>query len=184
MPEDWRTLVEKVNPDSQYRWDRKERNQKYDKESEDPMESEKEPTPPESEILIEDIGAETDDIQSDGVPMDDVLGPEKQNNKDSNDEPAKPEETNNKDSNDEPEEPPPAGKYLPKRILAFTTRRLLQLFAKSIRGSLDGTFKSCCKLWCQQFVWMVKYNGRLSYDFLFLSIFIVCITMCPQIPLH
>ena len=106
------------------------------------------------------------------------------NNKDSNAEPAKPEETTNKDSNNEPEEPPPAGKDLPKRILAFTTRRLLQLFAKSIRGSLDGTFKSCCKLWCQQFVWMVKYNGRLYHDFLFISIFIVFITMCTLNTLH
>ena len=152
LPENWRTLVDKVNPDSQYRWDKKERNQKYEEEPKDPMESERESTPTESEVLVEDIGAETENIPNDGVPMDNVLGPE---------------EENHKDSTAEPEEPPPAGKDLPKRILAFTTKRLLQLFAKSRRGSLDGTFKSCCKMWCQQFVWMVKYNGRFSHDISF-----------------
>ena len=59
---------------------------------------------------------------------------------------------------DRPEEPPSPSKKLPKRILAFTSKKLLNLFSQSDRGSLDGTFKSCCKMWSQQFVWMLKYN--------------------------
>ena len=61
------------------------------------------------------------------------------------------------EENEGPEEPP-SSKNLPKRILAFTSKKLLNLFAKCERGSLDDTFKSCCKLWKQQFVWMVKFN--------------------------
>ena len=49
---------------------------------------------------------------------------------------------------------------LPKRVLAFTSIKLLKLFSKCSRGSLDGTFKSSCKLWKQQFVWMLKFNKR------------------------
>ena len=64
------------------------------------------------------------------------------------------------DDKDKPEEPPKDSKNLPKRVLAFSSKKLLGLFSKCERGSLDGTFKSCCKLWGQQFVWMLKYNGH------------------------
>ena len=59
-----------------------------------------------------------------------------------------------------PEEPPSSSKNLPKRVVAYTSTQLLQLFSKCKRGSLDGTFKSCCKLWKQQFVFMLKHNGH------------------------
>ena len=59
---------------------------------------------------------------------------------------------------DGPECPPEPSKILPKRILAYTSTKLLKLFAKCKRGSVDGTFKSCCKMWTQQFVFMLKYN--------------------------
>ena len=62
------------------------------------------------------------------------------------------------DSSDGPEDPPPASKNLPKRILAYTSRQLLKLFSLCDRGSVDGIFKSCCRMWKQQFVWMLKYN--------------------------
>ena len=59
----------------------------------------------------------------------------------------------NEDDNDEESDC-----SLPKRVLGFTTLKLLKLFAKSERGSLNGTFKSCCKLWKQQFVFMLKFK--------------------------
>ena len=45
------------------------------------------------------------------------------------------------------------------RVLVFTTKKLLKLLEKCTRGSLDGTFKSSCKLWKQNFILMVKYCG-------------------------
>ena len=45
---------------------------------------------------------------------------------------------------------------LPKRILAFSTRKLLQQLGNKLKSSVDGTFKSSCSLWGQMFVWMVK----------------------------
>ena len=59
----------------------------------------------------------------------------------------------NEDDNDEESDC-----SLPKCVLRFTTLKLLKLFAKSERGSLNGTFKSCCKLWKQQFVFMLKFK--------------------------
>ena len=52
-------------------------------------------------------------------------------------------------------------KHLPKRVLAFTSKKLLSLLSKCSKGSVDGTFKSCNKMWRQQFVLMVKgRNGH------------------------
>lgn len=48
---------------------------------------------------------------------------------------------------------------LPKRLLAYTSKRLLRLLTKHLKTSMDGTFKSCCRLWSQQFIWMVKIKG-------------------------
>ena len=71
----------------------------------------------------------------------------------------KDEEVEEVDSDDiEPEEPPLSSQNLPKRVLAFTSKSLLQLFAKCNRGSLDGTFKSCTKLFKQQFIFMLKFR--------------------------
>lgn len=36
----------------------------------------------------------------------------------------------------------------------------MELFSKCKRGSVDGTFRSACKMWHQQFIWMVKRNGH------------------------
>ena len=44
-------------------------------------------------------------------------------------------------NDDEPETPPPASKSLPKRVLAFSSKKLLNLFSKCSRGSVDGTLK-------------------------------------------
>jgi hypothetical protein len=66
------------------------------------------------------------------------------------------EETENADGG--PESPPPSTKCLPKRVLAYSSKKLLKMFSKCKKGSLDGTFKSCCKLWTQQFVFMLKSN--------------------------
>ena len=45
---------------------------------------------------------------------------------------------------------------LPKRVLAFTSHKLLKQLGKNYKTSVDGTFKSSCSLWSQQFIWMVK----------------------------
>ena len=62
----------------------------------------------------------------------------------------------NEDDNDEESDC-----SLPKRVLGFTTLKLFKIFAKSERGSLDGTFKFCCKFWKQLFVFMLKFNPIL-----------------------
>ena len=66
-----------------------------------------------------------------------------------------PEEQND----DEGDLDPKAGD-LPKRVVCYTSLKLLKLFAQCTRGSLDGTFKSSCKLWKQQFVFMLKFRGH------------------------
>ena len=48
---------------------------------------------------------------------------------------------------------------LPKRVLAYTSENLLKMLGKGHKTSVDGTFKSSCKLWAQQFIWMVKAKG-------------------------
>ena len=61
---------------------------------------------------------------------------------------------------DEPEYPDISEKDLPKRVLAFSSIKLLKLFGKHLKSSLDGTFKSACLHWGQSFIWMVKYYGH------------------------
>ena len=61
---------------------------------------------------------------------------------------------------DEPEYPDISEKDLPKRVLGFSSKKLLKLFGKHLKSSLDGTFKSACFLWGQSFIWMVKYLGH------------------------
>ena len=36
---------------------------------------------------------------------------------------------------------------------------MLQLLGKGYKTKVDGTFKSSCSLWAQQFIWMVKAKG-------------------------
>lgn len=60
---------------------------------------------------------------------------------------------------DEVDEDDPVEKDLPKRVLAFTSKKLLSQLAKNFKSSVDGTFKSSCSLWGQQFIWMVKRKG-------------------------
>ena len=50
-------------------------------------------------------------------------------------------------------------KDLPKRVLAFSTKSLLEELAQNRKTSVDGTFKSSCSLWTQQFIWMIKSKG-------------------------
>ena len=53
----------------------------------------------------------------------------------------------------------PMSKDLPKRVLIFTSEKLLKQLTKNKKTSVDGTFKSSCRLWKQLFVWMIKQNG-------------------------
>ena len=68
------------------------------------------------------------------------------------------EETKEENEADDPEDESMDNKQ--KRVLAFSSIRQLKLFSKCERGSVDGTFKSICKLWGQMFVWCVKRNGH------------------------
>ena len=61
---------------------------------------------------------------------------------------------------DQPEYTNTEGKNLPKRVLGFSSVKILKLFGKHLKSSLDGTFKSACYLWGQSFIWMVKYYGH------------------------
>ena len=51
------------------------------------------------------------------------------------------------------------GRDLPKRILAFSSKKLIRQLSRNLKSSVDGTFKSSCSLWKQQFIWMVKDTG-------------------------
>ena len=48
---------------------------------------------------------------------------------------------------------------LPPRVIVYTTVELLGLLAVCRRASVDGTFKSMTKLWCQLFIMLVDYKG-------------------------
>ena len=48
---------------------------------------------------------------------------------------------------------------LPKRVLAYSSKKLLRQLSRNLKSSVDGTFKSACSLWKQQFIWMVKDTG-------------------------
>ena len=50
-------------------------------------------------------------------------------------------------------------KDLPKRVLVYTSKKLLQRFSQHLKTSIDGTFKSSSKLWSQQFIWLTKSKG-------------------------
>ena len=62
-------------------------------------------------------------------------------------------------SHDEKEDISPNDKDLPKRVLAFSSKKLLRLFEKHLKTSVDGTFKSSCFLWYQQLRCSVKLSG-------------------------
>lgn len=49
-------------------------------------------------------------------------------------------------------------RLLPKRVLVFTSKKLLKLFEDNDgKSSVDGTFKAV--LWKQMFVWMTRFGG-------------------------
>ena len=50
-------------------------------------------------------------------------------------------------------------KDLPKRVLIYTSLKLLKQLSRNKKSSVDGTFKSSSKLWTQQFIWMTKSKG-------------------------
>ena len=92
-----------------------------------------------------EVSDDTDDLNGDLIDVE-SMGPD--------------EHEESVESTEGPEKPPSSNKSLPKRVLAYSSRKLLNLFSNCDRGSLDGTFKSCCKLWKQQFVFMLKSNGH------------------------
>ena len=69
------------------------------------------------------------------------------------------EDDDTSDSSEENVEDDITDRDLPKRVLAFTTEKLMCQLSKNLKSSVDGTFKSSCSLWGQQFIWMVKRKG-------------------------
>ena len=106
MPEGWKDKIEKVNPNSEYAWDR--------------------------------VSAELRDIENEYHIDDDD---------DEEEEVVNTQETENVETD------------LPKRVLAFSSQKLLRQLSRNLKSSVDGTFKSSSKLWRQQFIWMIKDNG-------------------------
>ena len=70
-------------------------------------------------------------------------------------------EVNTESNDDSPQYSDVRGKNMPKRILAYTKLKLLRQLSKNLKSSVDGTFKSFCKLWGHSFIWMVKLHGYL-----------------------
>ena len=83
------------------------------------------------------------------------------------DDPEEEDEEDGIDENDDPEDliEEPQGTEESaedqdtERVLVFTTMELLKLLSQTSRGSVDGTFKSSCRLWKQNFILMVKFKG-------------------------
>ena len=59
----------------------------------------------------------------------------------------------------EKEENDVTSSVFPKRVLAFSSEKLIRQLSRNLKSSVDGTFKSSCTLWRQLFIWMVKDNG-------------------------
>ena len=132
LPDNWEDIISKSNPDSHYRWEKLDDNLRAHEDDIENAVNEDEDIPS-GNADVNDEGA--DMLTSDPSILDsDVL--------------------------DGPEPPPPASKKLPKRILAYSSRKLLNLFSRCKRGSVDGTFKSSCKMWKQHFIFMLKDNSH------------------------
>ena len=51
-------------------------------------------------------------------------------------------------------------RVLPKRVIIFTSPKLLKLFEENDgKSSVDGTFKAIPVLWKQMFIWMIRFSG-------------------------
>ena len=50
-------------------------------------------------------------------------------------------------------------KYIPKRVLAYTTIYILQQLGNKFKSSVDGTFKTSYSFQGQKFLWMIKTKG-------------------------
>ena len=129
LPEGWQELIHKPNTNSVYNWDKLNDEMRGHESALD----------------------ETENIDGDLIEVE-SLGP------DEHVELGEVENESIENVDSGPETPPPSTKCLPKRVLAYSSKKLLNMFSKCKRGSLDGTFKSCCKLWTQQFVFMLKYE--------------------------
>ena len=126
LPDGWQEMINKANPHSQYNWEKLDDDMRQYEDEEEPIQNDENVS---GDIVEEDEESFPADTQEDAC-IDDLV--------------------------DGPENPPPSSKSLPKRVLAYSSKKLLKLFSKCERGSLDGTFKSCAKLWKQQCVFMLK----------------------------
>ena len=146
IEDNWEDIINKNNPESPYFWNRmsekmkehEEKGDEQDKENEGDeafVDDNEEVSNKDEEVTVEDIGPEDDG-------------------------------ENTKQSNVNAEGLETEGtKKKPKRVLAYTTKELLKLFEVAERSSVDGTFKSICKLWKQPFIWMLKVKGKSRISF-------------------
>ena len=145
LNEHWRENIDKINPGSKFDWnkhegvkeheDDEETNEEADEDCQECNDGVNHLCQKDTENLEEDIEAE--------------VAAETEGNDAVNDEPDL--------LNDEPEV---TNKDLQKRVFSFSSKKLLKLFAKHLRTSVDGTFKSACFLWGHQFRWSVKIKGN------------------------
>ena len=131
LSNNWKEKINKINLKTKYRWN---------KESEDLREYEDE------DKENRETETEEDDIE-DNIEDNDVQ-----------------DEGSTKKSGDRPEEQERSGQnkpcnIKPKRVLVYTSRKLIKQLTKNLKTSVDGTFKSSCKIWGQSFIWMVKQRS-------------------------
>ena len=131
LSNNWKEKINKINLKTKYRWN---------KESEDLREYEDE------DKENRETETEEDDIE-DNIEDNDVQ-----------------DEGSTKKSGDRPEEQERSGQnkpcnIKPKRVLVYTSKKLIKQLTKNLKTSVDGTFKSSCKIWGQSFIWMVKQRS-------------------------
>ena len=66
----------------------------------------------------------------------------------------------NAHAEEEEDTPEETERVLPKRVIVFTSPKLLKLVGENDgKTSVDGTFKAIPVLWKQMFVWMIRFGG-------------------------
>ena len=141
LDDGWEEKIMKTNPNSAYKWDNFSEEMKEYEDSEG-NDDENSGQDEKQDVSIDEGISETEEVTVED------LGPE--------------EDTEKTDNNENKKETSKENKKLPKRVLAYSTEELLKLFELAERSSVDGTFKSICKLWKQQFILMLKVKGTVT----------------------
>ena len=156
LDDGWEEKIMKTNPNSAYKWDNFSEEMKEYEDSEG-NDDENSGQDEKQDVSIDEGISETEEVTVED------LGPE--------------EDTEKTDTNENKKETSKENKKLPERVLAYSTEELLKLFELAERSSVDGTFKSICKLWKQQFIWMLKVKGTVTLLFLLIVLLNILIIL-------